>query len=178
MMTQETKMQVAIAIGVAGLFAAALFSTDSSVLENEAGNDVVPAVIQGAVKESAPVNSAAAPAKIVVPRTATIVMRSMSDAGQSGSATLTDLGGNKTRITIMLSNLQKDSAQPANIHAGTCIDFAKEAQYALSPVIKGRSVTTLNVNIGALIDKAPQSIRVRTDAVTPNVPFAACGELR
>lgn len=112
------------------------------------------------------------------PRTAIVTMNSTSDAKQSGTATLTDLGGNKTQIVIVLSNLNKDDTQPANIHAGTCKDSAKEPQYQLNPVVKGRSVTVLNVNMGALIDKSAQSIRVRTDAVTPNAPYAACGELR
>lgn len=36
----------------------------------------------------------------------------------------------------------------------------------------------LNVGMGALVNQSPQSIRVRTNAVTAGAPYAACGDLR
>ena len=170
-MQQETKMRATIGVGTTLLVIAALFANGTTHTAKEA------------VREEISEGSVAAPSDTratikAAPRTATIALRSASDAGQTGTAILTDLGGNKTRIAIFLTASKAGAVQPANIHAGTCKDAAKEPQYPLSPIVKGTSVTVLNVNMGALIDNAPQSIRVRTDAVTAGAPYAVCGELR
>jgi hypothetical protein len=176
MLNQENKMRAVIAIGTTMLIVAALTANQEKsiepVKEAEKAAQEQPAVA------SAPAQKTEAAAVKATPRSATITLRSVSDAGEYGTATLLDLGNNKTRITISMINFPKDDTQPANIHGGGCNDLSKEPQYALKPVVKGRSVTELSVGMGALVDTSLQSIRVRTDAVTAGAPYAACGDLR
>ncbi|MEY4723522.1 MAG: hypothetical protein RLZZ324_1035 [Candidatus Parcubacteria bacterium] len=171
--TQETKMRIAIGAGVVAMIAIAMLaggSKNGSAVRNDSrGNGA-------AVSDSTGPGTGTDISPVL--RVVTYQLRSTSPAGQRGTVTLTDLGGNKTRVTISLTAASKNATQPANIHAGTCKDQAKEPQYALQPVVNGRSVTDLDVSIGALTDKSPQSVRVRTDAVTPNLPYAVCGELK
>jgi len=113
------------------------------------------------------------------PRTATITLKGIKGGDvQYGSVTLTDLPGNSTRVDITLSGDRSSSTQPAAIYAGTCATQQAEVQYPLNPVVNGRSSTTLAVNIGAILDKAPQALKVREDGTTPDLPFAACGDLK
>jgi hypothetical protein len=123
--------------------------------------------------------AAQAPTPATPPRTATIALRNVrGGTAQYGSVTLTDLPGNSTRIDIALAGDKSKSAQPAAIYAGTCTAQQAEVQYPLNPVVNGKSSTTLAVNIGAILDKAPQALKVREDGTTPNLPFAACAELK
>jgi len=114
----------------------------------------------------------------VTPRSSTITLKATGSSGQSGTAVLTDIAGNNTRIDITLTGKDTDKSQTAAIFAGTCATQSAQVQYPLSPVVNGKSTTTLNVNIGALIDKVPQAIKIKQDAVDANAPYAACGELR
>lgn len=115
------------------------------------------------------------------PRTSvTISLRSVSDDKEWGSATLTGMG-NQTVVSLTLVNAPRNEAQSAAIYKGSCAelktDVSAEPQYPLAPVVKGKSTTTLNVNLSSLLDKTPQSIRVKMDSIDGSEPLAACGNL-
>ncbi len=119
------------------------------------------------------------PTPAAPPRRVTIPLRDVKGGtSQYGSVTLTDLPGNSTRVDIALAGAKSKSVQPAAIYAGTCATQQAEVQYPLNPVVNGKSSTALAVNIGAILDKAPQALKVREDGATPNLPFAACAELK
>lgn len=113
-----------------------------------------------------------------VARRVTISLKAVGDSKQSGTATLSDLPGNETRIDIVLTGPNPDVAQPAAIYAGNCTVAEAEVQYALAPVVNGRSSTVLDVNLTSLIDKVAQAIKVKRDPTDAKLPYAVCGELK
>lgn len=123
-----------------------------------------------------PADNASAPA--TAPRSAVIAIKAVGNWPQAGTATLTDMPGNNTKIDIALAGKSNDKSLPTAIYVGTCATQNAQVQYALSPVVNGRSTTTLNVNIGALLDKSPQAIKIKRDQTDATLPYAACGELK
>lgn len=111
-------------------------------------------------------------------RKVTVQLKAVGDWKQSGTATLTDLPGNETRIDISLAGPNPDVAQPAAIYSGNCTVAQAEVQYALAPVVNGKSSTVLDVNLTAIIDKAAQALKVKRDPVDAKLPYAVCGELK
>jgi hypothetical protein len=111
-------------------------------------------------------------------RKVTVQLKAVGDWKQSGTATLTDLPGNETRIDISLAGPNPDVAQPAAIYSGNCTVAQAEVQYALAPVVNGKSSTVLDVNLTAIIDKAAQALKVKRDPVDGKLPYAVCGELK
>lgn len=126
----------------------------------------------GAPPASAPTPAPATARKI------TVKLKAVGDWKQSGTATLTDLPGNETRIDISLAGPNPDVAQPAAIYSGNCTVAQAEIQYSLAPVVNGKSSTVLDVNLTAIIDKAAQALKVKRDPVDAKLPYAVCGELR
>jgi hypothetical protein len=132
---------------------------------------------------SAPPGAAPTPTAAPTPapaaaRKVTVQLKAVGDWKQSGTATLTDLPGNETRIDISLAGPNPDVAQPAAIYSGNCTVAQAEIQYALAPVVNGKSSTVLDVNLTAIIDKAAQALKVKRDPVDAKLPYAVCGELK
>src|SRR5579872_5670797 len=50
----------------------------------------------------------------------TVVMNAENGSGESGTATLTAMPGNRVRVNIGLKGENATGKQPANVHAGTC----------------------------------------------------------
>ncbi|MFW6174478.1 MAG: hypothetical protein ACOC5K_01735, partial [Chloroflexota bacterium] len=71
-----------------------------------------------------------------------------SDSGQSGTATLTPLGGS-TRVDIHIVSGASSVAQPARIHGGNCRDLGS-VDFVLNDVEDGRSTTVVNVGLPRL----------------------------
>lgn len=126
----------------------------------------------------APPATAPTPAPAPSPRKATVSLKAIGDWKQSGTVTLTDLPGNQTKIDISLGGTAPKVTQPAAIYAGTCATQSAEVQYPLNPVVNGKSSTTLDVNITAILDKTAQALKVRRDPVDGKLPYAVCGELK
>lgn len=175
LMNKETRLKIAVALGIAILFGLAygMQTKDAEVV-----NDIPSGEYVSPTDGAAPTDARGVSAEVPVPAPRQASFGIMDGSARVGTVTLTDLAGNNTRIVITMSRADKDETLPANVHAGTCTDTAQEVQYPLNPVVKGTSVTVLNVNIGALTDKAPQSIRIKSDAVDANAPLAGCGNLR
>ena len=64
--------------------------------------------------------SACAPAQL------TVVMNAQNNSGQSGTATLTDLGGT-TRVVVLIHKSDFDENQPVHLHTGRCGEIGPRA---------------------------------------------------
>ncbi len=53
------------------------------------------------------------------PQQVTVVMNAQNNSGQSGTATLTDLGGT-TRVVILIRRSEFEEPQPTHLHNGRC----------------------------------------------------------
>ena len=53
------------------------------------------------------------------PQQVTVVMNAQNNSGQSGTATLTELGGT-TRVVILIHRSEFAEPQPAHLHTGRC----------------------------------------------------------
>jgi hypothetical protein len=69
-------------------------------------------------------------------------------SGQSGTATLTAVGDEQTRIVMELSN-PPAVPQPAHVHPGPCDDLGDPVA-GLTNVVGGRSQTTVPLSFGEL----------------------------
>jgi hypothetical protein len=67
-------------------------------------------------------------------------------SGQSGTATLTPVGDDRTKIVMELSN-PPAVPQPAHVHPGPCDDLGDPVA-ALANVVRGRSETTVPLSFG------------------------------
>ena len=67
------------------------------------------------------------------------------------------------------------SAQPAHIHKGTCAKLDATPAYPLNNVVNGRSTTTVNVALSALL-KGHYAINMHRSAKQLKT-YVACGDI-
>jgi hypothetical protein len=75
-------------------------------------------------------------------------LKEQNGSGQSGTATLTPLGDERTKIVMQLSN-PPAVPQPAHVHPGPCNDLGDPVA-ALANVVRGRSETTVPLSLAEL----------------------------
>jgi Cu/Zn superoxide dismutase len=73
----------------------------------------------------------------------TVTMNALNGSGQSGTATIARASGGNLTVTLDLSGEPTSASEPAHIHPGTCADLNPIPKAVLSPVVDGRSVTTI-----------------------------------
>jgi hypothetical protein len=78
----------------------------------------------------------------------TVKLEPQNNSGESGAATLTKSGDKQTKVSL---NVQGASgSQPTHIHKGTCSNLDPKPAYPLSPVVNGKSETTINASLDDL----------------------------
>jgi hypothetical protein len=104
----------------------------------------------------------------------TITIKTQNNSGQSGTATLTDLGNGQTKIVVDTTS-PTAPAQPIHIHEGTCATLNPQVKYPLTTTSNGKSETTVNVSLSDLL-ATPYSINVHKSSQEAAV-YVACGEI-
>lgn len=104
----------------------------------------------------------------------TIQLKTQNNSGQSGTATLTDLGNNQTKVVVDLAN-SPAGPQPLHIHEGTCANLTAQPKYPLTNLANGKSETTVAVSLSALL-AAPFAINAHK-STTEAAVYVACGEI-
>ena len=104
----------------------------------------------------------------------TIQMKVQNNSGQSGTATLTDLGNGTTRVVVETTGAPA-GPQPIHIHEGTCAALNPSVKYALTNMVNGRSETTVNAPLSTLL-ASPHSVNVHKSAQEAAV-YVSCGEI-
>lgn len=105
----------------------------------------------------------------------TVTLSAQNNSGETGTAELTDMGGGKTKVVIMLKGQPAGVAQPAHIHEGTCSSLNPTPKYPLTAVSNGKSESTVNVALADLMAK-PFAINVHKSAQEVSV-YVACGNI-
>jgi hypothetical protein len=100
------------------------------------------------------------------------MLRAQHDSGISGTATLTDLGG-QTQVQVSITG--SNEVHPAHIHEGTCANLNPTPRYPLADVRGGLSSTIVPASLQELVDgeKALNLHRSPNDLPTS----VACGNL-
>jgi hypothetical protein len=81
---------------------------------------------------------------------ASVKLQPQSNSGESGTATLTKAGDNQTKVVLEVTGGPAGVSQPVHIHKGTCANLDPKPAYPLSPVVNGKSETTVNASLDSL----------------------------
>jgi Cu/Zn superoxide dismutase len=92
---------------------------------------------------------AAATSLAVAADSASVKLTPQNNSGESGTATLTSAGANQTKVTLDVSGAPSTN-QPVHIHKGTCDKLDPKPAYPLSPLVNGKSETTVNASLADL----------------------------
>jgi LPXTG-motif cell wall-anchored protein len=107
-------------------------------------------------------------------RTVTVQLTAQSGSGVTGTATLTDIGGGRTRVAIRLTPATGD--RPAHIHAGTCANLNPAPEFPLANVQNGTSTTEVNAAL-ATIQNAQRAINLH-QSPQEVATYVACGNIQ
>jgi len=81
---------------------------------------------------------------------AEVKLEPQNNSGQSGTATLTKAGDDKTKVVLEVKGGAAGVSQPVHIHKGTCANLDPKPAFPLSPVVNGKSETTVNASLDSL----------------------------
>lgn len=81
---------------------------------------------------------------------ATAKLSPQNNSGESGTATLTKSGDKQTKVVLNVTGAPAGVSQPVHIHKGTCDKLDPKPAFPLSPVVNGKSETTVNVPLDSL----------------------------
>jgi hypothetical protein len=73
-----------------------------------------------------------------------------NSSGESGTATLSDVGGNKTKVVIAVTGQPANVPQPVHIHKGTCAQMDPAPAYGLTTLADGKSETVIDQPLSSL----------------------------
>jgi hypothetical protein len=113
-------------------------------------------------------------AMIANPHQLSVPLKEQNGSGESGTAMLKDTPGG---LSVVLSLHGGTAApQPAHIHKGYCPKIDPKPEYALSPVVEGKSTTMIKGVTIAMLLKTKNAINVHESA--KNLPkYVACGSI-
>lgn len=98
-----------------------------------------------------------------------------NSSGQTGTATLQEIGG-KVTVTFNLSGEPAGASEPAHIHIGSCPNPGA-VKYPLSSVVNGQSTTTIDATMNQLKAMGPLAINVHKSAAQISW-YLSCGNIK
>src|SRR3990167_9595139 len=118
--------------------------------------------------------STEAPAPSPTPQVLSLVLSENSNSGENGTATLKEVDG-KVVVSVELTGQPEGTIQPMHIHKGSCPGVG-DVLYPLTNAVLGKSETTLDVTMEALLAQSPIAINVHKSASQPTIYFS-CGDI-
>jgi Cu/Zn superoxide dismutase len=103
-----------------------------------------------------------------------VELKAQNNSGENGSATLSDAGTGKTKVTVNVTGAPA-TAQPMHIHKGTCTKLDPKPAHPLPNLTAGKAEVTLNVAMSDL-QKEPHAINGHKSAQEASV-YVFCGEI-
>ena len=101
-------------------------------------------------------------------------IHTQNNSGEVGDVTLFARGANRTLVVLNVQGAPP-FPQPAHIHRGKCDNLNPVPAYPLNNVVRGRSVTMVNVSEARLLSG---NYSVNVHRSTSNLKlYVACGEL-
>jgi hypothetical protein len=106
---------------------------------------------------------------------ATAKLQPQNNSGESGTATLTKAGENQTKVVLDVKGAPAGASQPVHIHKGPCAKLDPKPAYPLSPVVNGKSETTINASLDSL-EKGGYAINGHKSAQEVST-YVFCGDI-
>jgi hypothetical protein len=91
-----------------------------------------------------------APSLVLAADSATVTLSALNGSGETGTATLTKSGEKQTKVVLSVMGAPAGVNQPVHIHKGTCAKLDPKPAFPLSPVVDGKSETTVNASLDSL----------------------------
>lgn len=107
--------------------------------------------------------------------TKAVTLYEQNNSGESGTATFEEQAG-KTKVTLRMAGAPNGVAQPAHIHVGKC-PTPGAVKYPLTNVVKGESVTVLDMPLAQLAAQGDLAVNVHKSAQESSF-YVACGDLK
>ena len=107
--------------------------------------------------------------------TTTVQLAAQNNSGITGTATLEDVAGGQTRVTITVQGAPAGVPMPVHIHEGSCASLNPAPKFTLTPIQNGRSETTVNATV-ADITGGQHAINAHKSAQELAV-YVACGDI-
>jgi hypothetical protein len=79
-----------------------------------------------------------------------VKLGALNSSGESGTATLSDVGGNKTKVVIAVTGQPANVPQPVHVHKGTCAQIDPAPAYGLTTLTDGKSETVIDQPLSSL----------------------------
>ena len=109
-------------------------------------------------------------------KTVSVRMAAQNKSKETGTARLTAMGADKTKVEISLKGAPKGTPQPAHIHEGTCAKLDPKPKWGLENVVDGKSTTEVPVGL-AEIQKGTYAVNVHKSADDLKT-YVSCGNIR
>jgi hypothetical protein len=103
-----------------------------------------------------------------------VTMQALNSSGQSGTATIARASGGNLTVQIALTGEPAGVSEPAHIHPGTCANLNPIPKVVLSPVVDGKSVTTIPAPTST---PGARSIVVHKGSGADEKIYVACGDI-
>jgi hypothetical protein len=104
-----------------------------------------------------------------------VKLGALGNSGESGTATLSDVGGNKTKIVIAVTGQPANVPQPVHVHKGTCAQIDPAPAYGLTTMADGKSETVIDQPLSSL-QRERFAINGHKSATEANT-YVFCGDI-
>ena len=109
-------------------------------------------------------------------KSVSVHMAAQNKSKETGTARLTAMGADKTKVEISLKGGPKGTPQPAHIHEGTCAKLDPKPKWGLENVVDGKSTTEVPVGL-AEIQKGTYAVNVHKSGDDIKT-YVSCGNIR
>jgi hypothetical protein len=106
---------------------------------------------------------------------ATAKLAAQNNSGETGTATLTKAGDNETKVVLDVKGAPAGASQPVHIHKGTCDKLDPKPAYPLSPLVNGKSESTIKASLDSL-EKGGYAINGHKSAQEVST-YVFCGDI-
>ena len=106
---------------------------------------------------------------------ATAKLAAQNNSGETGTATLTKAGDNETKVVLDVKGGPAGASQPVHIHKGTCDKLDPKPAYPLSPLVNGKSESTIKASLDSL-EKGGYAINGHKSAQEVST-YVFCGDI-
>lgn len=107
-------------------------------------------------------------------QTVTVQLAAQNNSGQTGTATLTDMGNGTTQVVLNLTDMGA-TPQPVHIHMGTCASLNPQPAFPLTNMVNGKSETMVKAPLSQIVAQ-PHAINAHKSAQEVSV-YTACGNI-
>jgi hypothetical protein len=112
---------------------------------------------------------------ILAQSTLQILLNEQNGSGESGTASLAELGNGMILVEVVVNGAPEGVSQPMHIHEGTCADLNPAPKFPLQNLETGLSTTEISATLETLL-ASPHAINGHKSAEEASV-YVFCGDI-